>query len=325
MALPLTSVKALPSERVLPGLLKSILPSCLRATSTIAFSCRQTLSPAIASSWKRKEMKRLYPKVSRDGYDERNGDAFEALFDTLEEDLQSDGSIVDDDLSEEEHNKLQHEWGKALGVGDGDDDDDIEMFNTPGDHGDDSDSNENDEENKEGSSMKLKTWQLRRLASALKVGRRKISIKSLAAEICLERAVVLQLLRDPPPNLVLMSAALTNKPSPPSILESKSIETAPTSTRQEVKSESEVKVPIHVMRNRWSVQKRLKMAQVYTLERVYQRTKRPTNSMIDSIVHVTNLPRKRVVQWFEEKRNEDGVPSQRARYQRSATNNVPTC
>lgn len=40
--------------------------------------------------------------------------------------------------------------------------------------------------------------------------------------------------------------------------------------------------------------------------------------MISNIVHVTNLPRKAVVKWFENKRAEDGVPEQRLPYQHSA-------
>lgn len=39
--------------------------------------------------------------------------------------------------------------------------------------------------------------------------------------------------------------------------------------------------------------------------------------MISSIVHVTNIPRKRVVKWFEDKRVEEGVPDHRLPYQRS--------
>lgn len=40
------------------------------------------------------------------------------------------------------------------------------------------------------------------------------------------------------------------------------------------------------------------------------------NAMISSIVQVTNLPRKRIVKWFEDRRTEDGVPKQRVPYQR---------
>lgn len=41
------------------------------------------------------------------------------------------------------------------------------------------------------------------------------------------------------------------------------------------------------------------------------------NAMISSIVHVTNIPRKKVVKWFEDKRAEEGVPDRRLPYERS--------
>jgi hypothetical protein len=42
------------------------------------------------------------------------------------------------------------------------------------------------------------------------------------------------------------------------------------------------------------------------------------NAMISNIVHVTNIPRRRVIMWFEEKRAEEGVPEHRLPYQHSA-------
>lgn len=41
------------------------------------------------------------------------------------------------------------------------------------------------------------------------------------------------------------------------------------------------------------------------------------NAMISSIVQVTNLPRRRIVKWFEDKRAEEGVPEYHKPYQRS--------
>ena len=41
--------------------------------------------------------------------------------------------------------------------------------------------------------------------------------------------------------------------------------------------------------------------------------------MISNIVHLTNLPKKRVVKWFEDKRAEDGIPEHRLPYERSAS------
>ncbi|CAK7353620.1 unnamed protein product [Dovyalis caffra] len=249
-------------------------------------------------------------------------DAFEALFDMLEEDLKNDDlsvGDVDDDLSEEDLEKLQHELEEALGVGGGDDDE-VEMVNSVGDDVEHDDGEDEEEDEEEERPVTLKNWQLRRLARVLKTGRRKASIKSLSAELCLDRAVVLDLLRDPPPNLVMMSAALPDEPAPTLVMpETKPSEILLEEMKNEnvVKSESEVKVPVHVMQDNWLARKRLKKIHVDTLERVYRRTKRPTNTMISSIVHVTNLPRKRVVKWFEDKRAEHGVPEQRNPFQRS--------
>ncbi|XP_028073249.1 protein OVEREXPRESSOR OF CATIONIC PEROXIDASE 3-like [Camellia sinensis] len=151
-----------------------------------------------------------------------------------------------------------------------------------------------------------------------------LQIKNLAADVCLDRAVVLQLLRDPPPSLLLMSAALPDKPiSVISEPESKPLEEVSSETAADVaQPEAMVNLPVHVMQKSWSARKRLKKVQVETLERVFDRTKRPTNAMISSIVHVTNLPRKKVVKWFEDKRAEHGVPDHRLPYQRSAPETV---
>lgn len=44
--------------------------------------------------------------------------------------------------------------------------------------------------------------------------------------------------------------------------------------------------------------------------------------MINSVVQVTNLPRRRIVKWFEEKRAEDGVLDNRLPYQRSVSSTI---
>lgn len=48
------------------------------------------------------------------------------------------------------------------------------------------------------------------------------------------------------------------------------------------------------------------------------------NAMISSIVHVTNLPRRRVVKWFEEKRADEGVPDEHRPYRRKSSESVFT-
>ncbi|KAK9031708.1 hypothetical protein V6N11_055999 [Hibiscus sabdariffa] len=139
---------------------------------------------------------------------------------------------------------------------------------------------DNDEE--EERPVKLKNCQLRRLATALKVGLHKTSIKTLVVELFLDRVVVLEFLCVPPPKLLMMSATLPDEPikrEPEPMPETKHIETeAFEATMDNVKHEPKVKETIHVMQQRWSAQKRLKKVQVETLEKVYRRSKRYTIS-----------------------------------------------
>lgn len=119
-----------------------------------------------------------------------------------------------------------------------------------------------------------------------------VQIKSLAAELGLDRALVLELLRDPPPNLLLMSASLPDKvvsaptePDPKTAdLENDAniVDMVDPAVGAEAVLDS--KTPVFVMQDKWSTQKRLKKSQIGTLERVYGRTKRPTvseNSFFD--------------------------------------------
>ncbi|XP_061340977.1 protein OVEREXPRESSOR OF CATIONIC PEROXIDASE 3 isoform X2 [Gastrolobium bilobum] len=249
--------------------------------------------------------------------DNEDEDAFELLFKQLEEDLKNDDlskGDSNDDITEEDIAIFERELEDALG------DYDTELLNSEDindtETGDDPENGNDDGDER---SLKLRNWQLKKLAQALKTGRRKTSIKNLAAELCLDRALVLGLLRDPPPNLLMMSLSLPDEPTETiTSLETKPRETVHKEISMDrVDSGPKSKEPIHTMQRSWSAQKRLKKAQVDTLERVYRRSKRPTDAMISSIVHVTNIPRKRVVKWFEDKRNEEGVPDRRIPYQRS--------
>ncbi|KAL2489584.1 Protein OVEREXPRESSOR OF CATIONIC PEROXIDASE 3 [Forsythia ovata] len=304
-------------------------------TSVLTFSRRRqnTPAPSPVASKKVNKKKLTHRKVEEEANIDE--DAFDALFHMLEEDLKNDNLSVndaeDDDITEEEMLRLEHELAEALAddellgalasTAGGETENEVEEDDAEneGEGG-----NEEEEEEEEEMPVKLKNWQLKRLAYALRNGRRKTSIKNLAAELCLDRAVVLKLLRDPPPNLVMISAALPDQPVS-TILEPAEktdttvpVDTIPMDTIPAAKPVIEAKLPVHVMQNNWSAQKRLKKVQLETLEQVYRRTKRPTNAMISSIVHVTNLPRKKVVKWFEDRRAEDGVPASRVPYQRSA-------
>ncbi|CAN8256656.1 unnamed protein product [Cochlearia groenlandica] len=297
---------------------------------------RKGFAPSSSSSPKKKKKNNNNKKIF-----EGEDDPFEALFNLLEEDLKNDKSTLDDDdkeISEEELDALAAQLAEALGGGEDDVDDGIDLFGSVtndavvvddeddgggGEENDDEDEEEEEEEEEEDERpSKLKNWQLRRLAYALKAGRRKASIKTLAAELCLERAYVLELLRDPPPKLLMLSATLPDEKPPVPAPDNSSrdpVPVEPSSRGEEIaeaKPEEKVKdEAVHVMQQKWSSQKRVKKAHIETLEKVYRRSKRPTDAVVSSIIQVTNLPRKRVLKWFEDKRAEEGVPHKRAPYQ----------
>ncbi|CAN6201197.1 unnamed protein product [Urochloa humidicola] len=245
--------------------------------------------------------------------------ALEALFKQLEEDLANDDLSVDDDddeISEEDMAKFEKELAEAIeDVGGVDESTGNSSLSSGG--------YVNDKQIDGGKGPELKTWQLRRLARALKIGRRKTSIKNLAGELGLDRALVIELLRNPPPKLLFMSDALPDEaPSKPEVKEVEPPSSIAVDEVDTTEIEPQVELPVHVMSAEWSARKRLKKVQLETLERVYLRSKRPTNAMISSIVQVTNLPRKTIVKWFEDRREQDGVPDHRVAFKRSLSETI---
>ncbi|XP_078177006.1 protein OVEREXPRESSOR OF CATIONIC PEROXIDASE 3-like isoform X2 [Carex rostrata] len=244
-------------------------------------------------------------------------DALEAFFSQLEKDFNNHNPLEDnEEIKDEDVVRFQKEISQALGESGVElDEDGLNLLGLG-------------EEEDVIQLPQLRTWQMRKLARALKIGKRKASIKKLSEDVGLDRATVLEYLRNPPPSLLLMSDSLPDEPSPqtPTEPESSEMGSSISVDAAEVKSEeTEPEVKQQPRQKRHPVQqpyqKRLKRMQVETLERVYSRTKRPTDEVISSIVHVTNLPRKVVVNWFEEKRNGDGIPHKPitpARYQRQS-------
>ncbi|KAL2897850.1 Protein OVEREXPRESSOR OF CATIONIC PEROXIDASE 3 [Bienertia sinuspersici] len=314
------------------------LPRVPPSNSIVSLARRRSNPGRPITSSKNKSQKK---SNSHEG-DDLNEDAFEALFKQLEEDLKQDEELLndgEDEISEEELAMLERELEEALAEDEnmselvkmtenvaveGEVEEEMEDEVSEAVVDDEEEEDEDEDEEDEEEPVKLKGWQLRRLAYALKVGRRKTSIKNLAAELCLDRAIVLELLREPPPDLLMMSATLPDKPENPiTIPESKELTSVPSKVIADAaRPEPKVKTPVHVLQGNWSAQKRLKKVHVETLEKVYRRTKRPTNTMISSIVHVTNLPRAKVVKWFEDKRAGEGEPEQHRPYRRSSSKSV---
>lgn len=122
-------------------------------------------------------LQQILPKSTDEEEEDLDEDAFEALFNQLEEDLKNDGLTLnddDDDISEEDLARLERELEEALGG------DDLEMFagrveNSEVDDHDEAEDGGDDNDDVE-SPVELKRWQLRRLAVALKAGRRKTRV-----------------------------------------------------------------------------------------------------------------------------------------------------
>ncbi|VAI77880.1 unnamed protein product [Triticum turgidum subsp. durum] len=219
-----------------------------------------------------------------DGSDEDDDDdegGLEALFKQLEEDLKNDDLSVEDDddddeISEEDMARFEQVLAEAIGDVDVADESAVDLVSGSEVVG-------NDEAADPVERPELKSWQLRRLARAMQIGRRKTSIKNLAGELGLDRGLVIELLRNPPPELLLMSDSLPDEaPSKP---ETKEIEPSPVADEVVVdeidatEANPQMDLPVHVMSTEWSAQKRLKKAQLETLEKVYFKSKRPTVSI----------------------------------------------
>jgi hypothetical protein len=105
-------------------------------------------------------------------------------------------------------------------------------------------------------------------------------IKNLAGELGLDRSLVIEMLRNPPPRLLFISDSLPDetplKPEVEEIEPSSSAIVDETGASHATEVNPEMELPIHVRNAEWSARKRLKKVQLETLERVYLRSKRPT-------------------------------------------------
>ncbi|XP_024531463.1 uncharacterized protein LOC9656249 [Selaginella moellendorffii] len=64
----------------------------------------------------------------------------------------------------------------------------------------------------------------------------------------------------------------------------------------------------------WYGKKRIRKEHLETFEKVFQRTKRPTGALIQNIVELTHVPRKRVLDWFENRRQEHAARKEENRH-----------
>lgn len=188
----------------------------------------------------------------------------------------------------------------AKGSEDEDDDDDEEDFE---------DFEDDDDDDDEPRMVPLEEWQLRKLAAAVEKGRRNVNVKSLSAELGMNRSDVLSFLRDPPPDLLLMSAQLEEEDEAAAVA-TKKVETKVEKAPQTAPSRKQSVPPPTTSGGpqnprSWHGNKRLKKEHVATFERVYRQTNRPSNTMIENLVNLTHVPRKKILQWFDDKRAEN--------------------
>eukprot|EP01018_Ginkgo_biloba_P006489 Gb_32631 [translate_table: standard] len=240
-------------------------------------------------------------KVQQDEGDEDSlgEDALEALFSMLEKDLEL-GEVVgdngDDVITDEEAARFEEELQAALSDLEDDDEAQTRQRNTYDDkHLSDVPSDDDQEiadigtllaKEREDLISKLENWQLQKLAAALELGRRKISVsfkpevKSLAVDLGLDRGLVLDLLRDPPPKLLLVDGFMPEKDNVGSSgSKSKPLETASPTLAEVEQTNIKTEDPVYVTQMGWNRKKRMKKVHIATLEKVYRRTKRPTVSI----------------------------------------------
>lgn len=176
---------------------------------------------------------------------------------------------------------------------------------------DDDDEEFEDEDDDEQREVPLEKWQIRKLAAAAEKGRRNVNVKSLAAELGMDRADVLSFLKDPPPELVLMTAQWDREDEEAAAIPQAEFEftvdvvseapTTATARKQPVSPPPTPSGGPQVPRS-WHGNKRLKKEHIATFERVYRQSSRPSNAMVENLVNLTHVPRKKILQWFDDKR-----------------------
>eukprot|EP00250_Pteridium_aquilinum_P004328 c14546_g1_i1 orf=101-1285(+) len=219
----------------------------------------------------------------------------------------------DDDSSTDDEDGINAEKGNE-----NDDDDGVEDDDEGIDYDDEDFSDDDSEEPRK---VTLQRWQLRKLAAAAALGRRKVHIKSLAADLQLDRDDVLYFLKTPPPELLMVASEMEEEDrgededdEPVSNEEEIMADDEETDMNQSISTNDgldleeveEVQKQTYGPRD-WMKGKRLKKVNKATLERVYKRSKWPSNAMVENLVKATNLPRVRILEWFEEERAKSGV------------------
>eukprot|EP00850_Spirogloea_muscicola_P020372 SM000214S06766 [mRNA] locus=s214:79844:81217:+ [translate_table: standard] len=160
----------------------------------------------------------------------------------------------------------------------------------------------------------LARWQLKKLADAARQGRRHTNVKTLAAELHLSREDVLAWLRDPPDLQALeveleaagqaaQQRAMSARAAEEERQGARALPQTPAMADEEENLLDEQQWTPHLQRQ-WHSQKRLRREHLATFERVYGQSHHPSESMVQNLVQLTHVPRQRILQWFQERRQQ---------------------
>eukprot|EP00471_Norrisiella_sphaerica_P003187 CAMPEP_0184493614 /NCGR_PEP_ID=MMETSP0113_2-20130426/26497_1 /TAXON_ID=91329 /ORGANISM="Norrisiella sphaerica, Strain BC52" /LENGTH=285 /DNA_ID=CAMNT_0026878939 /DNA_START=7 /DNA_END=864 /DNA_ORIENTATION=+ len=147
--------------------------------------------------------------------------------------------------------------------------------------------------------------QKRRLRTALVMGRRKVSVKDLANELQVDRKVLLQWFKEYTTDPASFTNLLIGPGEDPKDLAADSTDrkagTDPDEPKKEVR-----KIPYYERKKLGLDKKRIPAAALRTMDMIYETTRWPDDAMIDSVCAVHKLRKSQVINWFKEKREQDG-------------------
>eukprot|EP00271_Cylindrocystis_brebissonii_P008121 TRINITY_DN22147_c0_g2_i1.p1 TRINITY_DN22147_c0_g2~~TRINITY_DN22147_c0_g2_i1.p1 ORF type:complete len:1650 (+),score=480.21 TRINITY_DN22147_c0_g2_i1:252-5201(+) len=202
----------------------------------------------------------------------------------------------------------------------------------------------------------LAKWQLKKLVKALRQGKRHVNIRELVGETKLDRNDVLAFLSNPPPGIEDLDLGLDEEEedSAAALLNPLDEVAADRSTssrgdadeaqeKEEVETEEELLANLKAEREgvdgerdgergegaltgpwnpalqqQWERRKRFRKEHVATFERVFRSTKYPSGSLVAELVDLTKLPRRKVLEWFSERREQQELVD-RQKWQRPST------
>lgn len=160
-------------------------------------------------------------------------------------------------------------------------------------------------------SHNLQPWQLERLEQAYEAGKRNIRINDLSKEVGLDRGSVLQWFKEHEalPDRVRGSLRDARHKALEADQQRKALLKDSKATKVAHKGQADQKeeMPLAERQRLYYTQKRVAWDVEATFEKVYQHSSRgwPTDEMVLSLVELYRMPRKKVLNWFADRRKQD--------------------